>query len=81
MDNTEACKRMLFKAAVNHGIAPRLISERLLSNDDKEAMLEGHIAFETLDCHVMFWKAHGMPNYVNGSMAQYERYSEYVVKG
>ena len=58
----EECKRMLFKLAIKHGVAPKIISERLLSKEDKEDMLNGLISFETLDCAVQAWKECGMCN-------------------
>ncbi len=68
----ELCKRMLFKLAIKHGVAPRLISERLLSRDDKKDMLQGLVSFETLDCHVQTWKEYGMCNYAEGNMKPYK---------
>jgi hypothetical protein len=68
----EECKRMLFKLAIKYGVAPKLISERLLSKDDKEDMLAGLISFETLDCFVKVWIEYEMCNYVDGSMKPYE---------
>jgi len=77
----EDCKRMLFKLAVKHGVAPKLISQRLLSKEDKKDMLNGLISFETLDCFVQMWKEYGMCDYANGSMKPYENFKEYVAKG
>lgn len=75
--DVEKCKRMLFKAAIKHGVAPKLISERLLSKEDKEDMLNGLITFETLDAHVAVWKKGGMCNYADGSMKPYENFKLY----
>jgi hypothetical protein len=77
----EECKKMLFKLAIKHGVAPKLISERLLSKEDKEDMLQGLISFETLDCFVAVWKEYGMCDYANGSMKPYEHYRAYLDKG
>lgn len=77
----EACKRMLFKLAVKHGVAPKLISQRLLSKEDKDDMLEGLISFETLDCFVQMWKEYGMCDYANGTMKPYEPHRATVAKG
>ena len=77
----DECKRWLFKLGMKHGIAPRLISERLLSKEDKEDMLGGLVSFDTLDCHVKTWKEYGMCNYANGSMKEYEHYKAYAIKG
>jgi hypothetical protein len=73
----EECKRMLFKCAIKHGIAPKLISERLLSKDDKNDMLQGLVSFETLDCFVRVWKEQGMCNYADGTGKWYEHYNLY----
>lgn len=81
IDEQERCKSLLFKVAVKHGVAPRLISERLLSIEDKKDMLKGLVKFEMLDCHVQFWKAYGMCDYVNGSIKPYERHGAYITKG
>lgn len=77
----EDCKKMLFKLAIKHGVAPKLISERLLSRDDKEDMLQGLVSFETLDCHVKIWKEYGMCNYADGTMKPYEHFKAYVTQG
>ena len=79
--DVEACKRMLFKAAIKHGIAPKLISQRLLSKEDKDDMLNGLISFETLDCAVAVWKEYGMCNYADGSGTPYDNYRAYFAKG
>jgi len=75
------CKTMLFKVAIKHGIAPKLISGLLLSNEDKEDMLNGLVTFETLDCHVKVWKEYGMCNYADGTMKPYEHFKAYVSQG
>jgi hypothetical protein len=73
----EECKTMLFKLAVKHGVSPKLISERLLSKEDKDDMLAGLITFDTLDCYVGVWKEQGMCNYANGSRQLYENFNMY----
>lgn len=80
-EREEQCKRMLFKVAIKHGIAPKLISERLLSKEDKEDMLNGLVSFDTLDAHVAVWKEYGMCNYADGSMKPYEHFREYMAQG
>lgn len=77
----EDCKKMLFKLAIKHGVAPKLISERLLSKDDKEDMLQGVITYEALDCAVSVWKEYGMCNYADGTGKPYEHFNKYVAKG
>ena len=70
----EECKSLLFKLGIKHGIAPKLISERLLSREDKEDMLQGLVTFETLDCAVEVWSESGMCNYADGTGSWYGDY-------
>ncbi len=77
----EECKRMLFKLALKHGIAPKIISSRLLSAADKDDMLGGYIPFETVDCFIESWKQTGMGDYANGNMSIYPRYREHIAQG
>ncbi len=77
----EECKSLLFKLAIKHGVAPRLISGRLLSKEDKDDMLNGLFTFETLDCMVGMWKENGMCDYANGNMTPYKPHSASTGKG
>ena len=77
----QECKGMLFKLAIKYGVAPKLISERLLSKEDKEDMLNGLVSAETLDCHVKVWIEYGMCNYSNGSGKWYEDFNRYTRVG
>ncbi len=79
--DVEKCKSMLFKCAIKYGIAPKLISERLLSREDKEDMLNGLVSFETLDCFVAVWKEQGMCNHTDGSGSPYEHFKIYQGEG
>jgi hypothetical protein len=76
----EDCKKMLFKLAIKHGVSPTLISERLLSKEDKEDMLQDLITIDTLDLFVKVWKEYGMCNHVDGSMKPYESFRAYAKK-
>lgn len=77
----DECKKVLFKLGIKHGVSPKLISERLLSKDDKDDMLQGLISFETLDCFVKVWKEYGMCNYSNGTGEWYIDFRRYAGKG
>lgn len=77
----DECKGMLFKLAVRYGVPPKLISERLLSKDDKNDMLSGLISFETLDCFVKTWKEYGMCNYADGTGRWYSDFRLYAGEG
>jgi hypothetical protein len=62
---------MIFNCAVKFGVSPKLISTRLLSEEDKGDMLAGHLSEEALECHIQVWKVAGMPDIAHGL---YERY-------
>ena len=53
------CKSILFNLGIKHGVSPRMISERLLSPEDKVDMLNGDVPLESLDLHVKLWKEGG----------------------
>ncbi len=72
---------MLFKLAIKYGVAPKLISERLLSREDKDDMLSGLISLEALDCAVRAWKEKGMCNYADGTGAWYADFRVYAGEG
>lgn len=62
----EECQKKLFQLGIKLGVSPKLISTRLLSNDDKHDMLNGLVTDEALLCHVKCWMQAGMPNYAEG---------------
>ena len=53
-----------------------LISERLLSNEDKQDMLNGLIPIESLIAHVKAWQDTGMRIYADGSGLRYTPLNE-----
>lgn len=59
-------KSTLFKLGIEYGVNPALISNRLLSKEDKQDMLKGLIPLETLKTAVECWIQAGKPDYVNG---------------
>jgi len=61
MPTREECKRMISKTAFKCGVSPRLIATRLLSEDDKQDMLNGDLSLEVLEAHVNVWKEMGLP--------------------
>jgi len=69
---TEQCKRILFNLGIKFGVSPKLISERLLSKEDKQDMLNGDVPLETLEVAVELWKQAGMPDYANGHTDPYK---------
>lgn len=64
-------RRMLFNLGIKHGVSPKLISTRLLSQDDKNDILLGLISIDELDMAVKVWKAALMPDYANGHTDPY----------
>ena len=47
-------------------VRPRLIVERLMSEEDKEDMRNGDLPIEALECHIRVWMDNGMPDYAHG---------------
>ena len=68
---------MIVKAAIKHGVPPKLISERLLSKEDKDDMLSGLVTYSTLDFFVGMWKESGMCNYADGTGEWYSDFRLY----
>lgn len=60
----DECKKILFQLGIKFGVSPRLISERLLSDLDKEDMLLGEISIASLEANIELWKASGMQDFV-----------------
>jgi hypothetical protein len=63
----DACKSIIRKIALKHKIEPRLITTRLMSEDDKEDMRRGELPMNCLDLHVELWIKSGLPDYAHGS--------------
>lgn len=72
MPTIEQCKTMIFNCAIKCGVSPRLIAERLLSDEDKTDMLEGNLKISSLEKSVEVWKENGMPNYRSSKFTPYE---------
>lgn len=71
MPTKEQCRSMIFKTGLKLGVSPKLIAERLLSDDDKEDMLEGRLKQDVLEVAVKVWKDNGMPDYRNAKFTPY----------
>jgi hypothetical protein len=65
------------KLAIKYAVPPKLITARLLSEDDKNDMLAGLVSLETVDFHVKIWKSSGMCNYADGSGTFYRDFKRY----
>lgn len=69
---TEECKSVLFKIGIKLGVSPKLISTRLLSQDDKKDMLQGLLPIDILTIAVQAWMKNKMPDYANGKFEPYK---------
>jgi hypothetical protein len=66
----EECKKILSRLGFKLGVSPRLISERLLSDQDKIDMLDGNFEISSLEASVEVWRDNGMPDYAHGMTEQ-----------
>ena len=71
MPTREECKRILFKIGIKLGCSPNLMATRLLSEDDKQDMVDGLLSIEELECHVKAWMDVQMPDYAHGKTEPY----------
>lgn len=60
------CKTTLFNIGIKLGVSPALISNRLLSKEDKQDMLDGNLPVDAILVAVTLWKQQGFPDYANG---------------
>lgn len=74
MPTKDHCKTIIARIGYKFKISGRLISERLLDESDKEAMLNGEVTLECLEQHVRLWIANEMPDYANGNTEPYEAF-------
>lgn len=63
---------MLFQIGIRLGVSPNLISNRLLSADDKNDMLNGVLKVDELEAHVRVWRDSGLPDYKNATGTLYK---------
>lgn len=68
MPTREECKRILFKIGLNLGVSPALISTKLLSEDDKDDMVNGYLSINILEEYVKIWMQNGMRDYAHGNI-------------
>ena len=76
MPTKEECQKKLFYLGLKLGVSPRLIATRLLSEADKDDMLNGLLDDDSLETGVRVWRDNGMPEYSNGSGAIYKPSSD-----
>ena len=70
------CQKIISNVAWTCGCSPKLISTRLLSEDDKQDMLNVNVPIESLITHVKVWMANKMPDYANGKFEPYKPIDE-----
>jgi hypothetical protein len=59
------CLEIIRRLSKKYCIKPNAITEKLLSEEDKEDMRNGNLSIEALEAHIKVWVANGMPNYRN----------------
>lgn len=64
---TQECKRLLSKLGWKLGVSPKLIAERLLSEDDKSDLRRGALPNDALECHITAWIDSGLADYAHGN--------------
>lgn len=64
----EQCKKLIFRVAMRCGVSPRLITTKLLSEQDKQDMRNGELPQEALTNHVEAFRDAGLPNRRAGEM-------------
>lgn len=69
----EECQKIIFNIGLKLGVSPKLIATRLLSDEDKQDMLNGELPMETLELAVKLWMEAGMPDYAHGSSEPMKR--------
>ena len=65
MYTKKQCQKKLFQLGLKYGVSPRLISTKLLSEQDKHDMLAGILSDEALDESVKVWVAGRAPDLSN----------------
>jgi len=65
------CKAIISKVCKKLCVRPRLVVERLLSEDDKNDMRNGELPIEALECAIQVWVSNGMPDYAHGKTETY----------
>jgi hypothetical protein len=74
--SVEQCKELLVIVAKMMCVKAELISNRLLSIDDKKDMLNGNLSIETLVTAVKVWIENKMPDYANGNTEPYRHLND-----
>ena len=62
----KACKAIIIRVARKLNVEARLITTRLMSEDDKNDMRAGLLPIEALEAHVKVWIENGLCDYAHG---------------
>jgi hypothetical protein len=62
----DACKAIIKGIAKKFDIEAKLITTRLMSEEDKQDMREGNLPVPSLRLHVELWIKAGLPDYAHG---------------
>lgn len=74
MPSKDECKRILSKLGFKLGVSPALIAKRLLSDEDKQDMLDDLIPINSLECAIQAWMENKMPDYANGKTEPFREF-------
>lgn len=62
----QECQKIISNMGWLCGCSPKLIATRLLSEEDKQDMLNGDLPIDALECAIKVWMSNGMPDYAHG---------------
>ena len=60
------CKDIIRILGKRLNVEPRLITTRLMSEDDKQDMREGNLPVKSLEVHIRVWIENGLCDYAHG---------------
>jgi len=64
MLTVDECKKIISKIGLRLGVSPKLITTRLLDEEDKVNMMTASFEIVELEAAVKVWRDNGMPDYV-----------------
>lgn len=62
----EECKDIIRRLGKRLNVEPKLITTRLMSDEDKQDMRDGNLPIKSLEVHIKVWISNGMPDYRHG---------------
>lgn len=76
----EQCKKIIKEIAMRACIRPHLITERLLSEEDKEDMRNGDLGAIEIKSHLRAWIKEGLPDYAHGKTDKLKKNERQIEK-